>query len=224
VSEHQAEIGVLRSRAESWLAPKRSILSSTACSCEITLLPSRPPASVPRGRAARRVQNPLVMRCLCGLVVGALIAVVGIAPAGAERASSPAPCWKQVVGEWYTGAITTIFPLRCYAEAIERFPEAKHDLRAAEAAAVFGRPAPPEEKEPPARIAVSPARRQLGPTLLPCFVTQPGRRCSQSAAPTLAPTSGRSGEAVPPWLWPVVAGSLLVTGISVAFRRRLNRT
>src|SRR5579871_6155723 len=65
--------------------------------------------------------------------------------------SNGIPCWKLLLNEWYGGAITTIYPLPCYTQAIDHLPadisvysSAKQDIQAAELAASEGKPAPKE--------------------------------------------------------------------------------
>jgi drug/metabolite transporter (DMT)-like permease len=75
---------------------------------------------------------------LCGTAALFLLAA---GTANAATAHAP-PCWEQLLGEWYTGSITTIYPHSCYQQAINHLPSniseyssAKQDILAAEAAA-----------------------------------------------------------------------------------------
>ena len=72
-------------------------------------------------------------------------------------------CWKSLLNEWYGGAITTIYPLPCYTEAIDHLPadisvysSAKQDIQAAELAASEGKPAPKERTRVPTLTTASP--------------------------------------------------------------------
>jgi hypothetical protein len=64
-----------------------------------------------------------------------------IEPARASASKRPA-CWQQLLNAWYVASFTTIYPQRCYREALQHMPRdvalyttAKHDLVAAEVAA-----------------------------------------------------------------------------------------
>jgi hypothetical protein len=81
---------------------------------------------------------------LCSVVAVALVAAVVV---GSARAATTTPCWKQVLGEWYTGDISTIFAHDCYTEAIAHLPSnsqeyssAAQDIEQAEAQAARGKP------------------------------------------------------------------------------------
>jgi hypothetical protein len=83
---------------------------------------------------------------LCSVAALALVAAVGVGSARAA-ATATTPCWKQVLGEWYTGSITTIFPQDCYTEAIAHLPSniqeyssARGDIQAAQAQAARDKP------------------------------------------------------------------------------------
>jgi hypothetical protein len=96
------------------------------------------------------------------LLVGVLV-VVSAVPASALAGSSPVPCWKQLLNEWYGGAITTIYQHDCYTEAIDHLPvdiseysSAKQDIQAAELAATQHRSAPPEKTKVPPTLGGSP--------------------------------------------------------------------
>lgn len=71
-------------------------------------------------------------------------------------------CWKLLLNEWYGGAITTIYPLHCYRQAIDHLPadiavysSAKDDIQAAELAATRGKAAPPEKTKLPPSITTA---------------------------------------------------------------------
>jgi hypothetical protein len=89
-----------------------------------------------------------------------------------------------VINEWYSGSISTIFPHRCYAQAIDRLPSdslvlesAMRDLRAAEVAAEHGKRAPPEKPFPEDQVTPHPKSEPFR-SLLPCVTTKPGQRCA----------------------------------------------
>ena len=95
--------------------------------------------------------------CPALLLLGACV-LVWTAPAGAATASTQ-PCWKLLLNEWYGGAITTIYPLKCYKQAIDHLPadiavysSAKQDIQAAEIAATKGKAAPKETSTLPAGV------------------------------------------------------------------------
>jgi hypothetical protein len=86
-------------------------------------------------------------------VIGAVFAV----SAGMASAASNIPCWKQLLNEWYSGKITTIYKHDCYTEAISHLPvdiqvysSARQDIQAAEVNAERNKPAPPERSTLPA--------------------------------------------------------------------------
>jgi hypothetical protein len=178
------------------------------------------------------------VRWVRAFVAGVLIAVVGVTPASAGSRSSPAPCWKQLLSESWGGAITTIYPLRCYVQAIDHLQGdlavsggLKRDILAAEVAAEHGKHAPPETPLPQpgggrplreprtARPLGSNLSPLLGPNLMPCFVTKPGRSCIQAPLPNRL----GGGRNFPLWLWPALAGCLLVAMAGIGYRRRSPR-
>ena len=117
-----------------------------------------------------------VVRRVFGVAIGVLILVVAASAVSAANSPSTAPCWKQLVNEWYSGAITTIYPQPCYSEAIRRLPSgfvtssAKRDIREAGLAARRGESAPAETPLPTPRTS-QPARRSRAgqPSLLPAL-------------------------------------------------------
>jgi hypothetical protein len=75
----------------------------------------------------------VALACLAGTLV---LAVSG--PASASNV----PCWKRVLADSYSGHFDTIYPHRCYAQAIERIPttlllysDTRDQIKAAENAA-----------------------------------------------------------------------------------------
>jgi hypothetical protein len=85
---------------------------------------------------------------LCGLV-GVVLPLPALG-------SKPVPCWEALINESYTGRITTIYPLHCYAEALKRIPEVatiygneKQQIQAAAAAAARHQ-LPKNQSGPPA--------------------------------------------------------------------------
>ena len=151
-------------------------------------------------------------------MIGVLILAVEASAASAANSPSTAPCWKQLVNEWYSGVITTIYPQPCYSEAINRLPSgfvtssAKRDIRAAGLAARRGESAPAEKPLPTPRTSHPATRsRASHPSLLPCFVSGRGSSCGQ--VPVRVVTGG--GVTVPLWLWPTAAALvMLLCGIS----------
>jgi hypothetical protein len=147
--------------------------------------PARCPRAWGFAFTPRPVHTLLVVRIFRVLVVfGVLTALVVATPAVAARESGQPPCWNQLVTEWYGGAITTIFPLHCYVQALGRLPgdilvfsSAKRDIRAAEIAAEHGKQAPPEK--PLSQPRVLPATKKVPlPSLLPCVTRIPGQGCA----------------------------------------------
>jgi hypothetical protein len=57
---------------------------------------------------------------ILAVVVLALSAASIAAPSSAEAA---APCWKQLLNDWYDGRIDKAYPVKCYREAIRNLPE-----------------------------------------------------------------------------------------------------
>ena len=50
----------------------------------------------------------------------ALFAVVALAPA---TASAQEPCWEALVADWSDGAISNLYPIGCYRQALKNMPE-----------------------------------------------------------------------------------------------------
>ncbi len=108
----------------------------------------RPPSSP----SLRPVQKHL---CRTLLLFAAFLLIVAPSASAAKHPARVA-CWKLLLNEWYGGAITTIYPLHCYTQAIDHLPadiseysSAKQDIQAAELAAAHHKSAPPERTKPP---------------------------------------------------------------------------
>jgi hypothetical protein len=72
--------------------------------------------------AARAIVVPLTV--LVRLVVVAAVAATAMAAtAPAPAAAASAPCWKQVINDWFDGKIDRVYPIHCYREAIAQLPE-----------------------------------------------------------------------------------------------------
>jgi hypothetical protein len=106
----------------------------------------------PAATLVRPVQKKLVRAVL----LSGMLLVVGAGAAGVAAGSTPSPCWKLLLGEWYGGKITTIYKPICYRQAIAHLPvdaqvysSARQDIEAAEIAAKRGKQAPPEKVPPP---------------------------------------------------------------------------
>jgi cell division septation protein DedD len=91
-----------------------------------------------------------------------LVLTLAILSAASAGAASNIPCWKQLLNEWYSGKITTIYKHVCYVQAISHLPvdvqvysSARQDIEAAEVNATRDKPAPPEKTKPPAAGGVS---------------------------------------------------------------------
>ena len=77
------------------------------------------------------------LAALCALAGGAALA------SPAPAAAAPAPCWKQLINDWFDGRIDRVYPLHCYRQAIDNLPEdvevyssARDDIRRAMLAAI----------------------------------------------------------------------------------------
>jgi len=60
-----------------------------------------------------------VGRVVLTLATVAAAAVAAWAPAG----SAAEPCWQVLVDDWSDGAISNLYPIRCYRQALENMPE-----------------------------------------------------------------------------------------------------
>jgi hypothetical protein len=49
-----------------------------------------------------------------------LLAVVAMVPA---TASAKEECWQELVDDWSDGAISNLYPIRCYRQALQNMPE-----------------------------------------------------------------------------------------------------
>ena len=49
-----------------------------------------------------------------------LLAAVALAPA---TASAEEPCWQKLVDDWSDGAISNLYPISCYRQALQNMPE-----------------------------------------------------------------------------------------------------
>jgi hypothetical protein len=58
------------------------------------------------------------LRAACG--ASALLAAVALAPA---TASAEEACWQKLVTDWSDGAISNLYPISCYRQALENMPE-----------------------------------------------------------------------------------------------------
>jgi hypothetical protein len=78
------------------------------------------------------------------VLVGALTPVPALA--AQARSGATVPCWVALLNDSYGGAITKIYPLHCYGEAIKHLPAVatiygseKQEIQSAEAAAAHGK-------------------------------------------------------------------------------------
>jgi hypothetical protein len=76
-------------------------------------------------------------------VFSALLAVVALAPA---TASAKEECWETLVADWSDGAISNLYPISCYRQALANMPEdvrlyssASDDINRALSGRVVGR-------------------------------------------------------------------------------------
>ena len=49
--------------------------------------------------------------------------VIAAGLAEPRSASAQAPCWERVADDWSDGAITGVYPVKCYRQALHRLPE-----------------------------------------------------------------------------------------------------
>jgi hypothetical protein len=54
------------------------------------------------------------------LIVGAVGAFAGVAPAATKRGSTA--CWKTLINDWYDGRIDGVYAIHCYREALSHLP------------------------------------------------------------------------------------------------------
>jgi hypothetical protein len=107
------------------------------------------------------------MRTALGITVGlAMILTISLAGNVASGASRHAaiPCWERLLNQAYTGQITTIFPARCYTEALDRFPTEPRRFVDGERGFLQAAKRAAEHHQLPPRQA----------TLLPCVTSSPG--------------------------------------------------
>ena len=100
------------------------------------------------------------LRTACG--VSALFAVVALAPA---TASAKEECWETLVADWSDGAISNLYPISCYRQALKNMPEdvrlyssASDDINRALSGRVVGRSLAGSSagaSQPPAAAAVA---------------------------------------------------------------------
>ncbi len=100
------------------------------------------------------------------LAVRALAAVslctlaLPLSASATTRGVAATPCWKLLLNEWYSGKITTIYPIPCYQQAIKHLPtdvqvysSARDDIERALRLAIAHKKNP---KAPPPTITASP--------------------------------------------------------------------
>jgi hypothetical protein len=111
--------------------------------------------ALPRPLAVTLVR-PVPKQLFRALLLSGMLLVVAAGAAGVAAGSTPSPCWKLLLGEWYGGKITTIYKPICYRQAIAHLPvdaqvysSARQDIEAAEIAAKHHKKAPPEKVPPP---------------------------------------------------------------------------
>ena len=98
-------------------------------------------------------------KTLGALLALAVLVIVPVPLAQGKNAPAPPsgpPCWKSLLNEWYGGAITTIYPVHCYRQAINHLPvdvqvysSARQDIQAAENAAAHHKAAPKSSRPGP---------------------------------------------------------------------------
>jgi hypothetical protein len=102
-----------------------------------------------------------------------ILIAAGLAAPGPALAQPP--CWKQVVEDWSDGAISGVYPIRCYRQALHRLPEdvrlyssASDDIGRALASLILATRPPP--KAPSRRAAGLAAARDDGQTPTPLIL------------------------------------------------------
>ncbi len=53
----------------------------------------------------------------------ALLALLGAAAIAPSTASAKEPCWRTLVDDWSDGAISNLYPISCYRQALANMPE-----------------------------------------------------------------------------------------------------
>jgi hypothetical protein len=64
----------------------------------------------------------ILKAALLVLLVALALAASGGAAAGSTKSKQPAPCWKQLINDWYDGRIDGTYPIHCYREALKHLP------------------------------------------------------------------------------------------------------
>ena len=75
------------------------------------------------GRFPAALAAPSRLKTLAQL--GATVVLLGLLASlvGAGSATAAAPCWKQLVNDWYDGRIDRAYPVKCYRAALKNLPE-----------------------------------------------------------------------------------------------------
>ena len=75
------------------------------------------------GRFPAGLAAPARLKTLAQL--GATVVLLGVLASlvGAGSATAAAPCWKQLVNDWYDGRIDRAYPVKCYRAALKNLPE-----------------------------------------------------------------------------------------------------
>jgi hypothetical protein len=55
--------------------------------------------------------------------VGALFALLATVAVAPSTASAKEECWRTLVADWSDGAISNLYPIRCYRQALANMPE-----------------------------------------------------------------------------------------------------
>ena len=90
---------------------------------------------------------PIALRSVAFL---ALVLAAGVAALGVAPARAAAPCWKELINDWFDGHIDKTYPVHCYREALRHLPtdvetysSARDDISRALASVIAGRGKPP---------------------------------------------------------------------------------
>jgi hypothetical protein len=65
----------------------------------------------------RNILNATLLALLVALALAAFAT-----SAASAKTKQPAPCWKQLINDWYDGRIDGTYPIHCYREALKHLP------------------------------------------------------------------------------------------------------
>jgi len=134
-----------------------------------------------------------VVGCLCALVLP-------LSAAATADGVQATPCWKLLLNEWYSGKITTIYPVHCYQDAINHLPtdvsvysNAHDDIERALRLAIAHNKNP---KSPAPTITASQTPAQTT-TTTPVTTTTPGKGKKKPSPSSSLPGNKPPAGAIP---------------------------